>query len=112
MDRIQTGSARARVTTSWAPTGWGQLLGCIGDAVAGAGARAALEGVEETHPVADFVGDGLAEVVICCRAAWRGGVQDGAAIVLFTSQSVSSHFNPSSSRYLMARITQSREKLT
>lgn len=112
MDRIQTGSARARVTTSWAPTGWGQLLRCVGDAVAGAGARAALEGVEETHPVADFVRGGLAEVVVRCGAAWRGGVQDGAAVVLFTSQSVSSHSNPSSFHCLMARISQGRKKLT
>ena len=44
--------------------------------------------MEESHPVADFVGGGLAEVVVCCGAAWRGGVQDGAAVILFICQSV------------------------
>lgn len=41
--------------------------------------------MEETHPVADFVRYGLAKVVVSCRAARRGAVENGAAVVLFLS---------------------------
>lgn len=85
MDRIQASGIWARVTTSWAPTASRQLLWGVGDAVSRARARVALEGVEETHPVADFVGHGLAEVVVRLGAARGSAVEDGAAVVLILS---------------------------
>lgn len=41
--------------------------------------------MEEAHPVADFVRNGLSEVEVSCGAARRGAVENGAAVVLFLS---------------------------
>lgn len=85
MDRVKTSGIWARVTTSWASAGGGELLRGVGNAVSGTGAGASLEGVEETHPVADFVGDGLSEVVVCGCSTWGGAVEYGATIILFST---------------------------
>src|SRR3954447_13154399 len=38
--------------------------------------------MEETEPVADFVGDGLAEIEVCGCTAGHGGIEDRAAVVV------------------------------
>lgn len=80
-DGVETSLARARVTANGASRGGRRLSGGVGDEVAVAGA-AALEGVVETEPVADLVGDGVAEVVVGGAAAGNGGREDGAPIVV------------------------------
>lgn len=82
LNGIQTWLRRARVTTFGAATGGRKLLRGVGDTVARTGAGVALEGVQETEPVTDFVGDGLALVEVGLGSAWNSGVQDGAAITL------------------------------
>lgn len=61
-DGVNT-TAGAGVTTSGASRSGRGLRGSIGDGVTTAGAPT-LEGVVETDPVTDFVGDGLAPVVV------------------------------------------------
>lgn len=82
MDGVDTGSVGARVTASGASAGGAELGGRVGDEVAVAGAAAALEGVVETHPVTDLVGDGVAKVVVGGAAAGHRGVEDAAAILV------------------------------
>lgn len=79
MDGVKTSTVGARVTAGRASAGWAGLRGGIGNRVTSAGA-AALEGVVETHPVADLVGDGLALVEGSRGATGNGAEQDGAAI--------------------------------
>jgi len=82
VDGVDTGSVGARVTASGASAGGAELGGRVGDEVAVAGAAAALEGVVETHPVTDLVGDGVAEVEVGGAAAGHRGVEDAAAILV------------------------------
>lgn len=73
-DGVDTGGS-AGVTTSGASRSSGSLSGSIGDGVAGARAST-LEGVVETKPVAGFMSESLAEVVVGGGAAREGRVED------------------------------------
>ncbi len=79
VDGVKARNARARVTASGASRRRAVLSRSVVNLVTGAVA-AALEGVEETHPVADFVGGGTALVVGSGRAARDGASEDGATI--------------------------------
>jgi len=85
VDGVKTRLRRARVTANRAAAGGGGLSGGIGDVVTAASA-AALEGMVETHPVANLVGGGVAEVVVGERATGDGAVEDGATVAVERSR--------------------------
>lgn len=80
MNGIQTRHAGARVLVSGASAGAGRLSWRIVDAVTGAAAAAALENVQETEPVTDFVGGCSAEVEVGCGSTWDTLGEDVAAV--------------------------------
>src|SRR6187402_906620 len=82
MNRIQSRNIWARIPPHRAAARRRSLGRRIGDAIARTSA-AALEGVEQPEPVPDFVGDGLAFVEVRFGPARNGGVEDGAAVVLW-----------------------------
>lgn len=81
MNRIKAGNVGARIATDGAAGGRRGLGRGIGDGVTGTGA-AALEGVEQTEPVADLVGAGVAEVVVGGSTAGGAAEQDAAAVLV------------------------------
>lgn len=80
MDAINASLARARVLARGATARGGPLDRGVGDIVARAGARRALEDVVEPEPVADLVHGGVAHVVVGGAAAGHGVGEVDAAV--------------------------------
>lgn len=81
INRVKSRLARARIPTSRTSRRSAGLRGCISNGIARP-RTAALEGMIQPEPMADFVRDGVAKVVVRSATARYGGVQNTAAIIV------------------------------
>lgn len=81
MDGVQTSLRGARVAANGASARLAGLSRSISDKVTAAVATA-LKGMVQAHPVANFMGGGLAEVVALLRTARSSAMENGATIAV------------------------------